>query len=143
MVLVQHIDNGLFHQKTISASVSAAIDDEDDDDYDHLFPNREYEHLCDCTYARVEPGEEDGVDGKEEAVWEESSLPLSPSHPSFGGDNSCDLQLAPCDGKSWNATQPPHPLPSAIHHRRAKSIDMVMVNRTMGYGEALKRRRQV
>ena len=83
------------------------------------------------------------MDGKEEAVWEESSLPLSPSHPSFFGDNSCDLQLAPCDGKSWNATQPPHPLPSAIHHRRAKSIDMVMVYRTMGYGEALKRRRQV
>ena len=70
MVVVQYIDNGQYHQKTMSASMATA-DDDDDDDYDHLFPLGEYEHLCDCTYARVDSGE-GGRDGEEEeAVWEE------------------------------------------------------------------------
>ena len=126
MVLVQHIDNGQYHLKTFSASISAAVADDDSDDYDHLFPNGEYEHLCDCTYARVEAEEED------EEVWMEPPFPPPPQ--SFGSDLPCG------DGSGWNAAEQPHPLPGAMHHRRAKSIDLLTTNRATGYGEAVKRR---
>lgn len=122
VVVVQYIDNGHFQQK--SASVSAANDDADD--YDHLFPLGEYEHLCDCTYARVLSVDE------EDAVWEE---------PSVEG-NAIGNHFPTCDETSWSTLQRPRPLPSALPYRRAKSIDTLVVNKA-GCADALKRRRQV
>lgn len=46
MVIVQFVDNGAYD---ISENTK------DENDYDHLLPPGEFEHLCTCTYGRVTP----------------------------------------------------------------------------------------
>lgn len=38
--------------------------DDDDDDYDHLIPNIDFGHLCDCTYGRVSLVMEEDEEGE-------------------------------------------------------------------------------
>ncbi len=44
MVMVQFIDNGTYNLS----------DDKDENDYDTLLPRAEFDHLCECTYKRVD-----------------------------------------------------------------------------------------
>lgn len=46
IVIVQFVDNGDYD---ISENTK------DENDYDHLLPSGEFEHLCTCTYGRVTP----------------------------------------------------------------------------------------
>ena len=58
MVIVQFVDNGAYD---ISETTK------DDDDYDHLLPPGEFEHLCTCTYGRVTPSNGAINDGRSSA----------------------------------------------------------------------------
>ena len=51
--MVQFIDNGKYD----------FTEDTDENDYDRLLPRGEFEHLCMCTYGRVDGGTEAGENG--------------------------------------------------------------------------------
>ena len=54
MVIVQFIDNGKYN---------FTDQDRDENDYDRLLPLGEFEHLCTCTYSRVNSSDEGSMSG--------------------------------------------------------------------------------